>query len=289
MFRLLRFTNPEIAFGFTLASILWIGVAAWQGAHAPFETGTFWQTTDPVAFFTLVLSISTFGFWIVTWQGGKRQSRDMTESIDVAERAVVARERVANEQVASERAWIKVDIAPAGNLTITDNTNIILPLAFVVTNCGNSPATNVRVYSYLMMKHPGPNKSRETYRRFSEEVRTRGISRRFDNSSSYTLFPNQTRTIHASNFVMRQQVEEATVAWSETVEEQFPYYQMLMVGVVAYSSPFDTEQHQTGFSVDIKCAENASPSFGHWGFFRIDRATVPMSEIDITPSGGAHP
>jgi hypothetical protein len=278
MLRLPRLTNPEIAFGFTLASILWIGVVAWQGAYAPSEE------SNPVAFFTLLLSISTAGFWIVTRQSGMRQSRDETKSIGVAERALVA-----GEQVAGERAWIKVDIAPAGNLTITDNRNIILPLAFVVTNCGNSEATNVRVHSHLTMRHPGPNKSLEAYRRFSEKIRRRVVVRELDNFRSYTLYPNKTKTIHASSFVMWQQVEEATVAWSEGVEEQFPYYQMLMVGVVAYNIPFDTEQHQTGFSVDIRCAENASPDMKRLGFFSIRQATVPMSEIDITPSERVSP
>ena len=52
---------------------------------------------DPVAYFTIwlvvftgFLAVSTVGLWIVTWQSGKRQSKDMTESIDVAERALVS-------------------------------------------------------------------------------------------------------------------------------------------------------------------------------------------------------
>jgi hypothetical protein len=63
---------------------------------------TLWQkiTSEPVAFTTLcltfvtgVLAFSTLALWIVTARAGARQSRDMRDSINVAERALTEVER----------------------------------------------------------------------------------------------------------------------------------------------------------------------------------------------------
>jgi hypothetical protein len=90
-----RHLNPEIVFGFLIATVFWIGILGWQAAYAPTEVEkqkcyeaaetaghkseeckTLWErtTSDPVAFFTLwlviftgVLAVSTIGLWFVTW------------------------------------------------------------------------------------------------------------------------------------------------------------------------------------------------------------------------------
>ena len=35
--KLLRFANPEIALGFVVAPIFWLGILGWQAAYAPSE------------------------------------------------------------------------------------------------------------------------------------------------------------------------------------------------------------------------------------------------------------
>jgi hypothetical protein len=96
-----RLLNPELALGFLIATVLWIGILGWQASYAPTdsekrqceetaaksghkteECKTLWErtTADPVAFFTFVLSVSTIGLWVVTWRSGVRQSRDMEAS-----------------------------------------------------------------------------------------------------------------------------------------------------------------------------------------------------------------
>jgi hypothetical protein len=97
----------------------------------------FWEkaSCDPTAYFTLwlvaftgVLAISTIGLWIVTWRASASQARDMKDSIDVAERALVA----------GERAWVRVDVSNNGDLVFDDNGNARLNLLFTLTNIGNS-------------------------------------------------------------------------------------------------------------------------------------------------------
>jgi hypothetical protein len=100
---MLRKRYPEIALGFLLASLFWIGILGWQASHssdnnhaeecieiakkAGFKTDeckSFLQrsASDPVAAFTLVLSLSTIALWLVT-----------RRSADIAERAFTNLER----------------------------------------------------------------------------------------------------------------------------------------------------------------------------------------------------
>ena len=92
---MLQKRNPEIVLGFLLASLFWIGLQGWQASNVretketeechevakkagfkPDECKTFLErtTSDPVAAFTLVLSLSTIALWLVT-----RRSADIAE------------------------------------------------------------------------------------------------------------------------------------------------------------------------------------------------------------------
>jgi hypothetical protein len=100
---MLRKRHPEIVLGFLLASLFWISVLGWQASHPPEtkqaeecheiakkagfkpdECKTFLErsASDPVAAFTLVLSLSTIALWLVT-----------RRSADIAERAFSELER----------------------------------------------------------------------------------------------------------------------------------------------------------------------------------------------------
>jgi hypothetical protein len=81
---------------------------------------TFWQRTtdDPIAFFTLlltlftaVLAVSTIGLWIVTWRGAKKQAADMQESLRISRDAANATEKAASAALKSANALIKADRA----------------------------------------------------------------------------------------------------------------------------------------------------------------------------------
>jgi hypothetical protein len=102
--------KPEISFGFLLATIFWIGVLGWQasygpteiekqecqnaakkGGHKTEECKSLWErtTSDPVAFFTFWLVVSTVGLGgstVLLWRVTRR-------SADIAERALTDLER----------------------------------------------------------------------------------------------------------------------------------------------------------------------------------------------------
>jgi hypothetical protein len=85
----------ELVLGALLATVVWVGVLGWQASYAPTEIEkqecyeaakkaahkteeckSLWEktTTDPVAFFTFVLSVSTIGLWVATAIGIFNQS-----------------------------------------------------------------------------------------------------------------------------------------------------------------------------------------------------------------------
>jgi hypothetical protein len=186
MFRkLLRLSNPEIAFGFLIATLFWVGVLGWQAAYAPSEVEkrqceetahksghktdeckSLWQrtTSDPVAFFTLWLVIFTAGLTVSTillWRAGEKQarhtrrafavqSRDMRDSIVAAQRSA----DIAMLAAGSERAWLsmeKVNVASMESGTL-DGVPFQKGIGFSIrwVNRGRSPA--IRANSRVMQK-----------------------------------------------------------------------------------------------------------------------------------------
>jgi hypothetical protein len=123
LLRVWRWLRAEIVFGFLIATAFWACVLGWQAANAPTdaekqkcyesaeksghrteECKTLWErtTSDPVAFFTFWLVVSTIGLGISTillWRAGEKQfrharrssvtqSRDMQASIAAAKSSV---------------------------------------------------------------------------------------------------------------------------------------------------------------------------------------------------------
>jgi hypothetical protein len=158
-----KWINPEIALGFLLASMFWACVLGWQAAYAPTERiknecyeaaqksghkteecKSLWErtTSDPVALFTFVLSVSTIGLWAVTWRSGVRQTRDMEGAIAAAQDA----NKISNtHMIADQRAWVAV-----GHLGIIDDIvfkaaegGAVVFLSVTLTNLGKTPALDV--------------------------------------------------------------------------------------------------------------------------------------------------
>jgi hypothetical protein len=165
--------NPEIVLGFLAATVLWIGVLGWQASYAPTDsekrqceetaakTGhkaeeckTLWErtTSDPVAFFTFWLVISTVGLGVSTvllWRAGEKQlrharrsaaiqSRDMRESIRVAEKSAdVGLSAINLSQDTAERQ-LRAYITSAGAVIFAKGTDCRLHIKFV--NSGQTPA-----------------------------------------------------------------------------------------------------------------------------------------------------
>jgi hypothetical protein len=98
---------------------------------------------DPVAFFTLVLAISTIGLWVVTWRSGVRNSTDMQRSVRVAERAL--------ESV--ERAFVFVrgfaQIAETGH----DGRVRQWAIMPVIYNSGSTPSRNMLLHGNIDVRY----------------------------------------------------------------------------------------------------------------------------------------
>jgi hypothetical protein len=181
--------NPEIALGFLIATVLWIGVLGWQASYAPTDsekrqceesatkTGhkteeckTLWErtTTDPVAFFTFWLVVFTGGLGVSTvmlWRAGERQielaretstaqSRDMQASIRAAQDAA----RSAAESAYSERAWVSHHGFEKGSAIDPVIDGIHYPEGIVAIpiwkNTGRSPAIRASVYTASAVTPP---------------------------------------------------------------------------------------------------------------------------------------
>jgi hypothetical protein len=122
---MLKKLNPEIAIGFLVATLFWMGVIGWQTSYSPTEKQkdecydaakkigykldeckTFWEktTSDPIALFNLILAFSTVGLWVATislYRAGEKQ-------IAVAKEAADAGKLNAEALISAERAHLFV-------------------------------------------------------------------------------------------------------------------------------------------------------------------------------------
>jgi hypothetical protein len=171
--KFLRLANPEIAFGFVIATVFWIGVLGWQAAYAPSEIEkrkceesahksghkseeckTLWErtTSDPVAFFTFWLVVSTIGLGVSTvllWRAGEkqyrhartaafRQSRDMRESLRVAEKSADVGLAAINLSEGTAERQLRAYITGKEAVIFAKDTDCRIHLKFV--NSGQTPA-----------------------------------------------------------------------------------------------------------------------------------------------------
>jgi hypothetical protein len=175
-----RLLNPELALGFLIATLLWIGVLGWQASYAPTdsekrqceetarhaahkaeECKTLWErtTTDPVAFFTLWLVIFTGGLTVSTillWRAGEKQARharrssamqtrDMQASIKVGQDAAIAAAKSADAALNLHRPWVKVELEPTTTILEDAGLNFRAMFTIRMLNIGTTPATRVQV------------------------------------------------------------------------------------------------------------------------------------------------
>jgi hypothetical protein len=164
---MLGWVDPKVAIGFLAATLLWICALGWQASYAPTEREkeacyqaskqaagktedckTLWEktTTDPVAFFTFVLAISTGGLWLATiglYIAGRKQ-------IDVAQIS-------ANALLDAERPHVLVKDITLSGLQVTPDEygQIAVSLSYGFQNFGKSPAFLAGITLHLWRGEPG--------------------------------------------------------------------------------------------------------------------------------------
>jgi hypothetical protein len=196
---MLRRLNPEMVLGALFATMLWVGIWGWHDSYALTEkqkdecyettknTGqksdeckTFWErtTSDPIAFFTLVLAISTVGLWVATiflYSAGERQIGVAKESADAANLSAQA-------VINADRAHLYVIIKQHNVSDIIDATGgmkysvkiakdrITAPtLAYVFKNYGKTPAViEEAMHCMAIQKTEGGRRMYETLDRAIE-------------------------------------------------------------------------------------------------------------------------
>jgi hypothetical protein len=189
--RILRLGNSEIALGFILATVFWIGILGWQAAHAPSETEkrqcqeaahkadhkseeckTLWErtTSDPVAFFTFWLVISTIGLGastVMLWRAGEKQfrlarrssaiqSRDMQASIAASNRTASMAARAAeaahtSNKIAQETAerQLRAYIVPEKVTATVMKIGLSPEVQVQLRNSGQTPAYRVMINTLI--------------------------------------------------------------------------------------------------------------------------------------------
>lgn len=161
-----RRLNSEITLGALLATIFWIGILGWQASYLPTEMEkqacqemtkktdrkaddckNLWEktTSDPIAFFTFVLAVSTIGLWVATvflYRAGERQIAVSHTAADAAKKSAEVSERAL---VDLERAYIFVDNIASDiaeffspNLVWTDGRHFPI-FSFWAMNLGRTP------------------------------------------------------------------------------------------------------------------------------------------------------
>lgn len=279
LFQVWLWLKAEIVFGFLIATVFWTAVLGWQAAYAPTvaekqkcydaadksghkteECKSIWErtTSDPVAFFTFWLVISTVGLGASTlllWFAGERQlrharrsaaiqSRDMRSSIAVAEEAnQLNRENFA----ASQRPWIEIlAVDPIGPFSCNGQT-ASLQLSVKIKNIGPSPA--FIVFPFTSGYHAGPGTNMlDLYERFAADVRKNSLGERIYGG---ILYPNRERVLTGmtvSPVWHSQQLEEARTQRSGDDRNSF---NPAIIVDIDYTSTHRTSHYQTALILSV--------------------------------------
>lgn len=229
--------------------------------------------TAVLALFTIVLSLSTAGLWIVTWRSEVRQSRHSLKAITLARRSADVAEKAL---IAANRPWIKVDIQVGGPIFYNVN-GVNFTLKYILQNIGHSPATNVwvsprAVYPILSEIEPRHLSPRDEMQKVISHLKTRPPS-----PLGFALFPNDIIIQDITVSISQDEIKRTT----QLIEAIYP----VIVGAVDYRIDFDEKSHQTGFTVEIRrsnfprpatTAKNRAPEV-IW----VDEGDIPAEEVRL--------
>jgi hypothetical protein len=205
---MLRKLNHEIVLGFLLASLFWIGVLGRQAWHstdskhaeecieiakkAGFKTDeckTFLErsASDPVAAFTLVLSLSTIALWLVT-----RRSADIAErAFSDLERPYVyifgAKGLARYSETMDPYDFLKYSVANYGK------TPASIVSAALVINVGTGPETPIDVGPWHKLIEPPimmPNERRDDEKTVPDSISTSEYADEYTSPSDAFTVPD---------------------------------------------------------------------------------------------------
>ncbi len=179
----------------------------------------------------------------------KYAAGESKRSADIAQQAFVA----------SERAWISVDVTPEGPLKYEPHNGFSLEIGVHIRNLGKTPALNV--HTDVAQISTDLKFSPDTPREFA-------ISKRILNTSaSRLLLPGQ-------GYI------RAWVPRANNVDESMPIFPVLY-GCVTYQILPDESLHQTSFAMMITLKDGSLMSLLAMG------VEVPQSDLELIHMSGA--
>lgn len=243
--------------------------------------------TIAIALFTLFLKRSTDRLWDagerqidLLRESGEAQSRDMRDSIEAVKEANNVAERAL---IAGQRPWVHAHVAIDGDMKFDDQGNASVPLLFILKNIGRSPATGVRVNTFIFLDSPKYPKLLVRYRKFCDLAKDPKY-----HIMSLTLFPEeQPREVRLVASIGSAQFREQREFWRQGTGQDFGYFVPHLVACVTYAIPFDDRPHQTGIFAQLK--RRLFGEVVEWGPFNMDERAIPSAEMRLVPSYSGSP
>jgi hypothetical protein len=271
-FRMFKVALNIALFGAFLLMVVVFGFFLWQTLFTPEEYGSSEPQRNPayteqqsakeeppptlakaatdeaIAKYTKWLAISTMLLVLATgllYVSGERNVDVARQSVRVAQVATKAATDIATKAlVAGQRAWIRIDdiTIGGGGLSISKD-GVTAPIAFVVTNIGNSPAIKLSHHAKLIATAAGVSVPEE-----QAKICDQAKSQRWE--SGFTLFPNEQfpRNLGVGQYSYGTNLSKEEIERGLEASKDKKHLSLIVVGCVDYTFSTDPDtHHQTPF------------------------------------------
>lgn len=268
---MLKLAQYAVLVGAIVFALAFVGIAAWRSyqtehhqtdnqpgtekAHpetnSPSEESekaiaryNFWLTifTGVLAF----VAIIQIGFLISADLIAGRSANAAKESADVARDTLIA----------TNRPWVSVDIGIGSDLVYDTEGNARITINFLLKNVGKSPAANVQIIPKIAVIF-GDSKSIQKEIAAAVRMKPPGLG-----NLGVTLFPGDTQ-LHAQSLpISRADIDAFNKKMAADYGEMSIGTAFLptLVGCVDYKFTFTEGHHQTGFILDLRRRDPATPN-----------------------------
>jgi hypothetical protein len=200
------------------------------------------------AIFTAVLALFTGVLTVVSFVQIKYLTRADRTAARTAKAARDAAQIANRTLIASQRAWLRVNVSATNQPITLDQNGASTVVSFMIINVGNTPAINITCNAWLLALYErGPSPIQEQLR-LCAEIRSKPFY------TGFTLFPGERfpeSSGHASFGIgLNLSQDEVNKA---IASNQSGIIALYVVGCVDYTFPADENtHHQTGFIYRIR-------------------------------------
>ncbi|SFS58468.1 hypothetical protein [Methylobacterium sp. yr668] len=243
---------------------------------------------DPVALYTLVLTISTILSFVATAGlvfAAVRQRDDTLEAIEIARTSADAATRSARiaekTLIASNRAWLKVEVGLGDQPLMENDGAVTFAFSVRAINVGKEPAINVQSHIWMLIWRT--DFEHNPYRIQAEKCEE---ARSQATWAGHTVFPGDVYEgatgYGPANYVIGLDAESIKAAGNTAHDnEGNPILPLFVGGCVSYSFPADPEKrHITQFMFQL--TRRMQP-------IRLKDCPISAFEFELTPMYGGMP